>query len=191
MADESEYNIPSENVDDIQKYLVGGKKKARKSSKKGAKKSSKKRSRKLRRASRKASKKASKKGSKKGSKKASRKTSKRRLSRNKSRSKKRRSLRRIRSAGQIAYMDFLDYIKKALGIEGGVKFKMGSHYKKMAEKDHPDVTGEKIYKFAKEIFDSDNKDTKNKLIEKFKAESANKKRTSKKKPTNYSETTNE
>jgi hypothetical protein len=102
-------------------------------------------------------------------------------------------MRRQQSPGLAAYMEFLEYIKKGIDVDGPVKFKIGSHYKKLSEQNNPGAASEKIYKEAKALFDSDSRDTKNKLIEKFKNEQANKPRKprkSKKQPTNYSETSN-
>jgi len=158
------------NTEAMAMHLQGGKKKraSRKSSKKGSKKvrkSSKRRSRKaLRRSNSKKSSGSSKKGSKR--------RSKRKLSK--------AALRLSRSPGQNAYFDFLEYVKKGLNVEGGVKFKLGSYYKKKAEAANPGVVGEGIYKYARDIFDSDSKDNKNKLIEKFKNELANTPRKSRK-----------
>lgn len=194
-GDDSEFSI--DGMSEMREYLMsGGKRKVKRGSKKSK---SKKGSRKLRRSkASKGSKKSSK--SKRGSKRTVRRTSKKgskKTSRRKSKSGSRKRLSRAkklrlsRSPGQNAYFDFINYINKALGIAGGVSFKLGSHYKKKAESANPGVVGEGIYKFARDMFDSDNKDTKNKLIEKFKIEIANKPRKSKKaKPTNFSETSN-
>lgn len=178
-SEEFETDITTEDY-----FMDGGKAKRRSKAKKGSKKAARKGSRAMRRTSRKASKgakksskKASKKSQKRGSKarKGSRRRSMARLAR-KGSLKREQQLRLARSPGQNAYFDFLAHIKNALNIEGGVKFKMASYYKKKAEAANPTVIGEKIYKFAIDMFDSDNKDTKAKLIEKFKDEVANKPR---------------
>lgn len=166
-------------TDITEEEQYGGKAKRRTAAKKGSKKGSKKArkgSRGMRRASRKGSKKSSaKKTTRKSSKRGSKRGSMKRLAR-KGSLERERQLRLARSPGQNAYFDFLAHIKNALNIEGGIKFKMASFYKKKAEAANPSVSGEKIYKFAIDLFDNDNKDTKTKLIERFKDEVANKPR---------------
>jgi len=177
-------SIPS-NSDAMREHLLeGGKstKKTKRRSKKSSKNRSKTGKHTVRRTSKKASKNSHKKVSKKSSKKRSNKKSGKRSHK--------RSQRRMQSSGQIAYRDFLAYVGKALDIVGGVLFKVASHYKKKAEAENPGVTGENIYKFARKLFENDSKETKNKLIEKFKGELASKKKVKKSKPSNYSETSN-
>lgn len=172
--DDFEEDNDFSNTEAMAVHLQGGKKKraSRKSSKKG--------SRKVRKASKKTSRKALRRANSKRSSGSNKKGSKRRSKRKLSKA----ALRLSRSPGQNAYFDFLEYVKKGLNVEGGIKFKLGSYYKKKAEAAHPGVVGEGIYKFAREIFDSDSKDNKNKLIEKFKNELANTPRKSRKSKAN-------